>query len=187
MSGFTLAVFYWSALYWSAAAGLIVVHEAGHYLAGRLAGVPAHAARIRLLALPQHVALKDDGGWISPLSYERYVAAAERYLPTPGRAFAFVAGGPVFETAAAAASCVAAITLGHPLIAFVIATAALGLHIVYVLVFDLALTWRHGAPAGDTAVMWTISRAGALAVAVGVVVAQAGLVWVSWAALRGAT
>ena len=136
---------------------------------------------------PSTSPLRDSEGWVSPSAYERYATAAERYLPAPGRAFAFVAGGPVFETAAAAVSCVVAIALGHPRVAFVVATAALGLHVVYVIVFDLLLTWRRGEPAGDTAVMWAISRTGALVVAVGVLGAQVGLVWVAASALRGAT
>ena len=38
---------------------LIAVHEAGHYLAGLTAGIPAAAMRIRLPTFPQHVALRD--------------------------------------------------------------------------------------------------------------------------------
>ena len=36
---------------------LIAVHEAGHYLAGLTAGIPASVMKIRLLTFPQHVAL----------------------------------------------------------------------------------------------------------------------------------
>jgi hypothetical protein len=46
------AMLAWAAAYFA----IVAVHEAGHYLAGLLVGVPPGNMRIRLLRFPQHVA-----------------------------------------------------------------------------------------------------------------------------------
>jgi hypothetical protein len=46
---------------------LIAVHEAGHYLAGLMGGIPARDMRLVLFAFPQHVALRDGQEWVSPV------------------------------------------------------------------------------------------------------------------------
>ena len=154
------------------------VHEAGHWLGGRAAGVPAQAMRVRL-SWPPRVDLRDGAGWVSPTDYARYVEVAGRHLPTAGRAFVYVAGGPVVETAAVAAACAAAVALGAPGVALAVAATALGLHALYT-VADLALTWRTGTPCGDASALWVISPAGAVAVTAGALGVQAALV--TWAA-----
>jgi hypothetical protein len=154
------------------------VHEAGHWLGGRAAGVPARAMRVRL-GWPPRVDLRDGDGWVSPMDYARYVAIAERHLPTTERAFVYVAGGPVVETAVVTAACVAAVSLGAPGVALAVAATALGLHALYT-AGDLALTWRRGTPCGDASALWAISPAGAVAVTAGALGIQAALV--AWAA-----
>jgi hypothetical protein len=61
--------------------GVIVsVHELGHYSVGRwLAGIPADDIQIVLLDFPQHVALRDEGDWVSPLEQPRYSQIYSRY------------------------------------------------------------------------------------------------------------
>jgi hypothetical protein len=77
---------------------IVVVHEAGHYLAGILIGIPAREMKIVLSKFPQHVALKDGEQWVSPVETSRYVQLAERFMPTTSKALTFVAGGFILET-----------------------------------------------------------------------------------------
>lgn len=158
---------------------IITVHEAGHWLGGRAAGVPAGEMRVRLLSWPPRVDLRDGDGWVSPADYARYVEVTERHLPTAGRSFAYIAGGPVVETAAVAAACGAAVAVGAPGVALVTAATALGLHALYT-AGDLALTWRTGTPRGDASALWAVSPAGAVAVTAGALVVQTALV--AWTA-----
>lgn len=88
------AILAWTAAYFA----IVAVHEAGHYLAGLLVGVPPGNMKIRLLCFPQHVALRDGQEWVSPVETERYIRLAEPYMPTASRALIFVAGGFVVET-----------------------------------------------------------------------------------------
>ncbi len=177
-----MGIFITALAYSLTAAVLIIIHEAGHYLAGRIAGIPAHAIRIRLITFPQHVALLDREGWVSPSDYRRYVSATDRYLHTSGSVFAFIAGGPLFETAVVAIACTIAIALGYPKPAFVIASVALGLQLVYFLLFDLVLSWLKNVPAGDAAGLWVLSRIGAISVMLGIFATLGGLFWFSYSA-----
>jgi hypothetical protein len=54
--------------------GLIVFfHEFGHYSVGRwLARIPASKIKVVLLDFPQHVALRDENGWVKPQEQPRY-------------------------------------------------------------------------------------------------------------------
>jgi hypothetical protein len=59
---------------------LIAIHEAGHFLAGWVGGIPVSAMRFRLLTFPQHIALRDGDEWVAPFDLERYVAVMQRHL-----------------------------------------------------------------------------------------------------------
>src|SRR5262249_61353121 len=83
---------------------LIAVHESGHYLAGLMGGIPAQDMRLVLLAFPQHIAVRDEGEWVSPVrDIGRYVEVTRRHLRSRAAAFLWVAGGMVLELAFAAA------------------------------------------------------------------------------------
>ena len=161
-----------------ASALLTVAHEAGHWLCGRAAGVPACEMRVRLLAWPPRVDLRDGAGWVSPADYERYVAVATRHLPTAGRAAAFVAGGPLVEVAGLVAAVVGAVALGEANAASLAALVALVVNALYTAV-DVVGTWRTGAPCGDASALWVISPAGAVTVTAAALAAPAALA--AWA------
>ncbi len=74
---------------------LIAVHETGHFLAGITSGIPASHMRIRLFCFPQHVAIKDGDGWLSPNQEEitRYIELTRGYFTSKAAAFRWVAGG----------------------------------------------------------------------------------------------
>lgn len=138
---------------------LIGVHEAGHYLAGLTAGIPASEMRMRLFAFPQHVALRDEGAWISPITnIERYVDVSRRYLTTRSAAFRYVAGGMVVETVFTAFVCLTALQLDWRFLAFWIAAISLGMYLINVLLMDVPWALIRGHAIGDTSGLWTIAK-----------------------------
>jgi hypothetical protein len=84
------------------AIGTIIVHEAGHFLAGLLAGLPAGNMKIVLHRYPFHVALRDGDAWRSPVEDAVYAEVAERLIPRTGALFLFVSGGLMVPTVAVA-------------------------------------------------------------------------------------
>ena len=110
---------------------LIAVHEAGHFLAGMVAGIPAHDMRIVLLAFPQHVALRDGDRWVSPIrDIERFITVSRHHLASRGAAFLWVAGGMVFELIVTALACLASISVGWRGVAFWVACLSLSMYLI---------------------------------------------------------
>jgi hypothetical protein len=137
---------------------LIAVHEAGHYLAGLLGGIPARDMRLVLLAFPQHVALRDGGEWVSPTrDIGRYVAVSRRHFASRRAAFWWVAGGMVLESAFAAALWGAALWGGYPAAALWTAGISLGMYAINVGLMDLPWALRYRRAAGDTSGLWQIA------------------------------
>lgn len=130
---------------------IIAVHEVGHYLAGRLVGVPSASMRIRLLTFPQHVALRDGEDWVCPLDTERYVRLADPLMPTAASAATFVAGGFVLETLCLAFWCL--LRLPYAKVAI---SLALMMTIIYLLV-DLWAFLRTRRQLLDFSVLYYIS------------------------------
>ncbi len=157
---------------------LIAVHEAGHYVAGLTAGIPAAAMRIRLLTFPQHVALRDGDRWVSPVKdIEHYVEVSRRYLPTRAAAFRWVAGGLVTETGFTIIVCILTVQLGWRSVAFWMAVTSLAMYLINVLLMDIpwAMIRRHAF--GDTSGLWEISRLPALVVTALMLAIRLLLVW----------
>lgn len=157
-------------------AGLFAVHELGHYLAGAVAGIPATDRRLVVLALPPHVALADDGEWVSPFETDRFAAAYGQYDPDGRYSVLFTAGGLVAQTVTAATVGVTAHTLAPDLAADVVWTSLWffgGLLLV-----DVVVTTRRQRPFSDVSHLWRLDPTVALATCVLVVgVHAATLLW----------
>ncbi len=109
---------------------LIAVHETGHFLAGITSGIPASHMRIRLLSFPQHVAIKDGDGWLSPTNQEeitRYIELTRGYFTSKAAAFRWVAGGVLLECVFTVAVCLIAHGIGWTNLAFWTAAMSLGM------------------------------------------------------------
>ncbi|HEX6986990.1 MAG TPA: hypothetical protein VF170_16550 [Planctomycetaceae bacterium] len=137
---------------------LIAVHEAGHYLAGWAGGIPRREMRVRLLAFPQHVVLRDGDAWVPPFDLERYVGLMRRHLTSAPRLFLYTAGGLLMETVFTTVAVLAAKSAGWPGVALMIAGQSLCLFAIYVLVMDLPMALRRGYPWGDVSGLWFIAR-----------------------------
>ena len=138
--------------------GLICVHECGHFLAGWLGGMPARDMRIRLLAFPQHVALRSEDRWVSPFELGPYLVAMSRYLVTTPRLFLYTAGGLLVETLFSVVAVIALVQSGWLKLAFMVALMSACLFGGAVLVLDLPLAWRRGHPCGDVSGLWALAK-----------------------------
>jgi hypothetical protein len=142
---------------------LIAVHEAGHYIAGWIGGLPAADMKLVFLAFPQHVALRDGKEWISPVrDIGRYVEVAGRHLPTRTAAFWWVAGGMVFELIFTVIVWSAGLALGYRVVAFWVAWMSLGMYAINVGLMDLPWAIKYRCAAGDTSGLWQIAPARAV-------------------------
>jgi hypothetical protein len=142
---------------------LIAVHEAGHYLAGLLGGIPARDMRVVLLAFPQHVALRDGQEWVSPVrDIHRYIAITQRYFSSKWVAFRWVAGGMVVELAFVACLWVAALCGGYRTAALWTACVSLSMYAVNVGLMDLPWALRYRCAIGDTSGLWQIAPVSAV-------------------------
>lgn len=165
-------------LFWFATFFLLVlVHELGHWLAGWIAGIPRKQMRIRLLAFPQYVALRNGERWVGPDELESYLAAMRRHLPTTPRLYLYTAGGMVLETAFTVIVSVTLLLVGLRKLAFVLAGGSLWLWVAYVLLMDLPMAIRRGHPWGDVSGMWWLARGPTLIFAVAMLGIRLFLVW----------
>lgn len=136
--------------------GLVVIHEYGHLLAGRVLGVPAAAIRVELAGRPPHTALRRGDRWLRPEDSD-YADAFQEHRPERWAAWIFVAGGVVVETAVTTASVLVLVAVGAEEVGIVLAWVALLLAVTY-LIADVALTARSRLPYGDHAVLWQLHR-----------------------------
>jgi hypothetical protein len=134
--------------------------------------------KVRLLAFPQHVALRDGGSWISPIAnIEHYVIVSRRYLTSRGAAFRWVAGGMVVETTFTAVLCLTAFQLGWTFLAFWVAVVSLAMYLVNVLLMDIPWALLRGHAIGDTSGLWTIAKMPAALLTILMLTVRIVLVW----------
>lgn len=164
---------------------LIVIHECGHYLAGRLGGIAASDMRIRLLHFPQHVELRDQERWVSPVTdSDTYVTLVWHYLRTRGRVFRYVAGGLVLETIATSVAATSCILAGYPKMALAIIAMSWCLLLPW-LVLDGIMIAR-GRIFGDLSGLWQLAAAPtALLIIVMIAIRVALMAWAGWTPIFG--
>jgi hypothetical protein len=133
--------------------------RAGHFLAGLAGGIPFGEMQIRLLTLPQHVTLRDDEEWVSPVrDLERYVAIIQWHLGSGVSLFLYTGGGMLQGTVFAVAASVLAKEAGFSGMAIMIAAQSLGMGLIYIFLMDLPMALRRGYPWGDVSGMWFIAK-----------------------------
>lgn len=155
---------------------LVVVHEVGHHIVGRLAGLPAHSARIVVSRFPPRVELAQGERWLAP-DDPGYVEAFRRRCDGRAAAWWFVAGGFVVETTALLAVAGIAAGLGEPSVVRFVALISLQILAVY-LIADLA-TLRSGSR-GDASSMWLIARDPTLLLIAALIALRVGLIAATW-------
>lgn len=152
--------------------GAVLVHEGGHYLLGRLLGVPADSIRVRL-ERPPHVALREGERWLSP-DDPGYAAAFARHRSSASAAWLFVAGGFLVETVVVLL--LAWLFAGVGTLSLVVVGASTAVLLLY-LVFDVALSLRRRRSYGDVTAMWRIAPVASVAAMVILLAVRVGAVW----------
>lgn len=142
---------------------LIAVHECGHWLMGRIAGIPARAMKIRLFTFPQRVDLRDGQELISVKEFDRYNSLLLRYVHSRGGRFLFVAGGFLFETCFLIAFTLLLATNGVWLYAIVAPGVSLLMYLIYLFVMDIPQARSTQRPYGDTTLLCSLTPAGGVA------------------------
>lgn len=150
--------------------GVTVVHEQGHYVTGRLLGVPAEAMSIRWERTP-HVALRYEDEWLSP-DHENYPRAFEVHNGSLRAAWCFIAGGVLVETAVVLILSLLLRDVGT--VSLVVAGASNVVLLIY-LIADIVLSKRGGHPYGDFSSMWAVARLPTAALIVTVSALRAGV------------
>lgn len=133
---------------------VIVVHEYGHLLVGRLGGVPGGEIRVDLAGRPPHVALRQGAEWLSP-DDPAYAEVFQSHCPRTLCAWAFVAGGFLVESVVSLTGVLAFALLGADSMAFLLGWTTLAIFIAY-LALDLVLTTKARTPYGDVSALWQI-------------------------------
>lgn len=113
-------------IYLSIAVIIIVFHEMGHYLFGRLIGIPRSRLSIQLLKMPPHVALVNDNDVkIPPSNINKYVELLERFIKSDNKLFIYVIGGHALEI----------------IIILAIVLISLITKVTFIITFAHAITW----------------------------------------------
>ncbi len=128
--------------------GFVVVHEVGHYAAGRLIGVPAEAITVRWTPYPGHVALADEHGrWYGPdePEYQDVYVRHDSELRWLGW---FISAGFVLQTAVALVLTALLIGVGADASAARVVRVSIVLNGLY-WAYDLAVSLLQRSPGGD--------------------------------------
>ncbi len=155
---------------------LIAVHECGHWVFGRLSGIPADQMRIRLLTFPQRVELRGETGWLTVDEHDHYMSRLQAWVPGRRGRFAFVAGGFLAETVFILTLSLALLAAGSQLLALVAVGVSLSMYLIYLLAMDLPQSRRFKRPWGDSSILMSIARGPAIALAVFMFVARLALI-----------
>lgn len=139
----------------------VVTHEWSHYFAGRAAGVPSNDIRVRMRPHPPHVALRNNGRWLSPSDTD-YVDTFIRHQQKVGWAWFFIAAGSVGEMVLVLGATAILLAVGWNVMAIFLVVTSTVLVVIY-LIGDAIMTRRSENPAGDFSGMWHISRSGTAA------------------------
>jgi hypothetical protein len=159
---------------------LVGVHELGHYLAGRIVGIPAAEMRIRLFNFPQHVALRDGERWVPPFDLESYLAVMRRHLVTTPRLYVYTAGAMLLETAFVLTVCLLALQCGLPWLVLLVAGMSLGMMLVYLVLMDIPMAIRRGHPWGDVSGLWWLAKAPTVGLMLGMLLVRGALIWAAF-------
>jgi len=136
---------------------LVVVHEFGHYAAGRFVGVPAEVMRIRIFTYPPHVELKDADTWVVPWNH-RYGTLAQRHIKSRRDAIFVISAGLLLQTVVFAGFVAILVGMGKRRAYLLPITVSVLAWPVWYLCLDWILTHRSGVPAGDYSSLWMSLR-----------------------------
>lgn len=155
---------------------LVIVHENGHYLFGRVLGVPAEDMRVEITGNPPHVALRDGDRWVPPMD-ESYAEIFQRHCPSLRAAWLYIAGGVIGETVVALVMICVLVAIGIGGAAVILAWSTTLFFVAYVL-GDLAISLSRRMATGDWSAMYTVHPGSTFGLLIGAGAAKAApLLW----------
>jgi hypothetical protein len=137
---------------------LIGIHEVGHWVMGRIAGIPLQKMKIRMFTFPQQVVLRDDQEWVSVSDYERYHSILDKHAPTVGGKYLYVSGGFLFETGFLIILSLVLWRYGFWLYAIVANGLSLTMFLIYLLAMDIPQSKSLKKPWGDTTILFSLAK-----------------------------
>lgn len=166
-----------SVIYLFIMAGLVVIHEFGHLLAGFMLGIPKKRMSIQFVdrkpekglmrslvfSISPHIVLLDNKNSKvspSPNEMEKYVGILEQFIPSEKKMFWFVAGGHTFELIIVLSMAIVSIISNHNLLfemSFRITHMSLVLDIIYLLIDLFSALKSKELTGGDFSGQWAIS------------------------------
>jgi len=160
-----------------AATAALAVHALGHYYAGRqISGVPATAITVGLGRFPQHVALRDDGDWVTAVESRRYRAVYREFDPELDHFERFVAGGDIVQAAVVVPVALALAAAGFQTAAGVAVVGSL-LATATLVAADAVRTKRGDGAAGDYSTLWVIEWRVPVLILLGSLFFHLGVFW----------
>jgi len=136
--------------------GVIWIHEAGHYVAGRrILGVDAEDIRLVAPYFPRYVALRDPDAeeWVAPTELARYEEVYQAYDPDGDHRERFFAAGEIVQVGVVVPLALAGGLLLSPRVGVGLVLVSLLTTGAYV-ALDAVATRLQGAPSGDYSALW---------------------------------
>ena len=136
---------------------IILFHELGHYIIGRLSGIAKENIKI-LFSFPPDTALKNwDGDWLTSSNMDEYLKVYSKFDPRHDFLYYFLSGGLFLETVFVVIISILIFLSPIPnLYLLLLAFLSIFINLVYVLI-DMINTIRKNEPAGDISTMWLFS------------------------------
>lgn len=133
---------------------IILVHELGHYYAGRrIVGIPSSEIKLVAPYFPRYVALRDGEDWVAPTELERYWSAYDRHDPDREQEQRFAAAGDLVQAGVVAPiGALVGVAVDTDL-GVTVLSASLLVFVVYAGI-DVIATQYRGRPSGDYSVLW---------------------------------
>lgn len=152
--------FLYSCLSWSVlVVAIIFAHECGHYWTARWCGITKANVRIRMLFVPQHVALRDTGGiWVSPWQQPVYSQLCWHHFGGQRKQVTlYVAAGLIAQSIFACLGTWALFAAGYRVWSFNLFFLSVQITAVY-FVLEAVLFGLRRKPFGDFSGLWLLSK-----------------------------
>lgn len=154
---------------------LIGIHEVGHWVMGLIAGIPRRSMKIRLLAFPQQVVLRDEQDWVSVSNYDRYHSILNKYVPTNKGKYLYVSDGFLFETVFLVICSPILWMYGFWLYTAVASGLSLMMFIIYLFAMDIPQSKSLKKPWGDTTILFSLAKKPTIIIVSAMILIQAAL------------
>ncbi len=132
-------------------------HEIGHYVSGRMAGIPKERIKINF-SIPFRIALKNhEGKWVTPDNFKEFVKTYNSFNINTYFTYFYLAGGMIGETDFLLITflLIYFTPINNQMI-FLLIFLSILIDVIYVIA-DTVQNFKQKIPPGDISNMWLIS------------------------------